>query len=373
MSKLVLYRKYRPQSFSDIIGQEHLTRTLKNAIKRGNVAHAYLFCGPRGTGKTTMARLLAKAINCKDKKQVEPCNKCSSCVSIKEGRAVDLIEIDAASHRGIDEIRELREGVRFSPSELDYKVYIIDESHQLTTGAANALLKTLEEAPENVIFILATTEPEKMISTILSRCQRFDLRKLTLPEIIKRLKFILKKENMKADNKALEIIATSASGSFRDAESLLDQILNFVDDEVKEEDVKSLLGLVKTDYISKFITLLIEKKGKEAIDYLDELYKEGIALEQFHSSLISYLRELMLLKISKSDIENEEDVIISSLKISFTKEEIVKLKKQTEKISEEEIKNMLENFLSAGKRMKYSPIPQLPLEMAIVEVTTKRD
>jgi len=373
MSKLVLYRKYRPRKFSEVIGQDHVTRTLKNAIERESIAHAYLFCGPRGTGKTTLARLLAKAINCKDEKTLEPCDKCSSCLSIREGRAVDLIEIDAASHRGIDEIRELREGVKFTPAELKYKVYIIDESHQLTSGAANALLKTLEEAPEKVIFILATTEPEKMISTILSRCQRFDLRKLTLPEIIKRLEIILKKEKVKSQKRALEIIATAAQGSIRDAESLLDQILNFVKGEIKEEDVRNLLGLIETEYISKFIDLLIEEKGKEAIDFLNDIYKEGISLDRFYSSLISYLRQLLLLKMSKVDIEDEDSSIITGLNISFTKEEIKKLKKQTKDLEEERIGIMMESFLKAGKLMKQSPIAQLPLEMAIVKITKKRD
>ncbi len=370
MSKLVLYRKYRPGNFSDIIGQEHVVKTIKNAIEGDNISHAYLFCGPRGTGKTTMARLLAKAVNCEDDSDPEPCNKCESCKSIIEGSAVDLIEIDAASHRGIDEIRELREGIRFSPNSLKYKVYIIDESHQLTTGAANALLKTLEEAPEHVIFVLATTEPQKMIPTIISRCQRFDFRKITLDEIVQKLEIILKKEKVKSDKRALEIIATAAGGSFRDAESLLDQILTFTDEELKEDDVKELLGLVEAECLYKFVTLLVEKKRFEAVKYLEELYKKGINLDEFQGSLLEYLRQLLILSISKADLSDKESAVVSGLRVSFTDKEMSNLKILAEKVDDKQVVKMIESFLKAGKIMDYSPIPQLPIEIAIVDITT---
>ena len=227
MPNLVLYRKYRPQTFAEIIGQEHVVQTLTNAISSGMISHAYLFAGPRGSGKTTIARLLAKAVNCENRKGFEPCNQCSSCLEISAGRALDLIEIDAASHRGIDEMRELRDGIRFIPTKSKYKVFIIDECHQLTKEAANALLKTLEEPPGHAIFILATTEIHKMIPTIISRCQRFDFRKLTLPEIIKRLEIVSGKEKARIEKPALELIAINSGGSIRDAESLLDQVLTF--------------------------------------------------------------------------------------------------------------------------------------------------
>ncbi len=370
MSNLVLYRKYRPKSFTDVIGQDHVVKTLKNAIVNDNVSHAYLFTGPRGTGKTTMARLLAKAVNCEDEKSAEPCNKCSACRAIMEGSAVDLIEIDAASHRGIDEIRDLREGIKFSPNKLKRKVYIIDESHQLTKGAANALLKTLEEAPEHAMFILATTEPQKMLSTIISRCQRFDFRKLELPEIIKKLERILKAEKIEADQRSLEMIATAAGGSFRDAESLLDQVLTFTEDKLTEEKVKKLLGLVETQYIANFIDLILKKEGFKAIKYLENLYKKGVNLEEFYDSLLEYLRQLMMASISNLDLTDDDSPVLGSLRISFTTEELKKLKKQSEEVSDEKINEMMEIFLEAGERMNHSPIPQLPIEIAIVKITT---
>ncbi len=369
MSKLVLYRKYRPGNFSDIIGQDHIVKTLQNAIKNDNISHAYLFCGPRGTGKTSMARLLAKAVNCEDKSSPEPCNKCNSCKSIIDGNAVDLIEIDAASHRGIDEIRELREGVRFSPNYLRYKVYIIDESHQLTLGAVNALLKTLEEAPEHVIFILATTEAHKMIPTIVSRCQRFDFRKLNLSEIVEKLERILKKEKIKSDKKALELIATSSGGSFRDAESLLGQILTFTEKKIDEKDVRDLLGILETEYIAEFVDLLIKKEKLKAFDYLENLYQRGVEMERFQKAVVEYLRQILILNISEAGLGDEESSVISSLKVSFTETEMKKLKEQSEKMKAKRITRMIRLFLRAGKQMDYSPIIQLPLELAIVRIT----
>jgi len=368
MANLVLYRKYRPQTFAEIIGQEHVVKTLSNAISSEGISHAYLFSGPRGTGKTTLARLLAKAVNCQNRKEgtAEPCNKCSSCLEIMEGRALDLIEIDAASHRGINEMRELRDGIKFVPTKSKYKVFIIDECHQLSKEAANALLKTLEEPPSHAIFVLATTEIHKMISTIISRCQRFDFRKLTLPEIIKRLEIISEKEKVKIERPALELIALNAAGSIRDAESLLDQILAFSgsgEKEIKAKDLKDLLGLVEIEAIQKFTDFLCQKKASEAINFLNEITERGSDLQEFSKALINYLRQALILKLVGEEAESSPNPIITGL----TKEEFQTLEKQTTVFKESELQNILNLFLEAQNKMKYSPIPQLPLELAIIE------
>ena len=367
MLNLVLYRKYRPQSFSEIIGQEHIVQTLTNALSAGMISHAYLFHGPRGSGKTTIARLMAKAVNCENRKEkdFEPCNKCSSCLEIMASRSMDLIEIDAASHRGIDEIRELRDGIRFAPVKSKYKVFIIDESHQLTKEAANALLKTLEEPPSHAIFILATTEIHKMIPTIISRCQRFDFRKLTIPEIIKRLEIISKKEGVKIEKPALELIALNSGGAIRDAESLLDQALTFSgtigrEREIKAEDIKDILGLVEVGLIQKFTEFISQKKASETISFLNEIYEKGADLQEFNKTLINYLRQALILKITGVKAGNP---IITGL----TKEEFQKLEIQAQLFQESDIRKMLDLFLDAENKMKYSPITQLPLELAIIE------
>jgi len=370
MSNLVLYRKYRPQFFKDIIGQEHVVQTLSNALVLSMISHAYIFSGPRGSGKTTIARLLAKAVNCRNRQdnQFEPCGKCPSCLEIQQGRSLDLIEIDAASHRGIDEIRELRDGVRFSPVKEKYKVFIIDESHQLTKEAVNALLKTLEEPPSHAMFILATTEIHKMIPTIISRCQRFDFRKLTLQEIVKRLDIVSKKEQAKIDKPALELIALNSGGSIRDAESLLDQTLTFAgtlgrEGIIKTEDIKDLLGLTDTNLISQFVDYISEKNAKEAVKFLDEILERGCDPQEFAKTLIGYLRQTMLLKINPD--------AMNPVIIGLTKEEQEKIQNQAERFSSQELQKALNLFMEAENKMKYSSIPQLPLELAIVDITHK--
>ena len=370
MSNLVLYRKYRPKTFTEIIGQEHVVQTLANAVSKGMVSHAYLFSGPRGSGKTTIARLLAKAVNCEKPNGFEPCNKCYSCSEITQGKAIDLIEIDAASNRGIDEIRELREGIRFAPTRLKYKVFIIDESQQLTKEAANALLKTLEEPPSHSIFILATTEIHKMIPTIISRCQRFDFRKLTLAEIIKRLEILSKKENIKIEKSVLELIALNSGGSLRDAEGLLDQAITFAgakekSAELKVEDVKDILGIADMGLVGQFVDFLSEKKAADAIEFLNKTLEEGYDPQEFAKTLIRYLREALILKI----IPN----LTNPITIALTKEELLKLKAQTAIFKEEDLSRALKLFLEAENKMKYSPISQLPLELAIIETLQKEE
>jgi DNA polymerase-3 subunit gamma/tau len=365
MNNLVLYRKYRPQTFGEVIGQEHVVQTLTNSIKGNNISHAYLFSGPRGSGKTTIARIFAKAINCQDRKadQFEPCDKCSSCLEIMAGKSMDLIEIDAASHRGIDDVRELREGIRFAPVKSKYKIFIIDECHQLSKDAANALLKTLEEPPAHAIFILATTESHKMIPTILSRCQKFDFKRLQVPEIIKKLEFISKKENVKFDQSALSLIALNSRGSFRDAESLLDECLSFSGGKglIKTEDIKELLGIVEVGEISKFVDFLISKNTKDAIMFLNSIIDNGVDLQEFTKTLVFYLRQELLLKIDPNFLNLQNSGISSG--------ELEKMKTQTADLIQKDLQNMLELFIDAENKIKYSAVPQLPLELAIINIT----
>ncbi len=360
---LALYRKYRPETFDEIVGQEHITQTLTNAIEQDSISHAYLFTGPRGTGKTTTAGLLAKAVNC-EQEGTEPCNECESCKEITKGNAVDLIEIDAASHRGIDEIRELREGIKFAPTKSKYKVFIIDESHQLTKAAANALLKTLEEPPEHAIFVLATTEPQKMIPTIVSRCQRFDFRRLTVPEIKERLASITEQEEIVIEEAALELIALNAGGSIRDAESILDQVLTFseTDEKIEADDIKDLLGIVDINLVADFVDLLLQEKTSQAIKYVNELLGKGKDPEELTKALVDYLRKGLIVKVTEA--ESREESTVSGL----TKEEFGRLKEQVSQFEKEELSDVLEEFTEAQNKMKYASIPQLPLELVIVDV-----
>ncbi len=366
MANLVLYRKYRPQQFKEVVGQEHVVITLTNALKQGIVSHGYLFSGPHGCGKTTIARLLAKSLNCEKRKKedFEPCCSCDSCLEIKENRAIDLIEIDAASNRGIDEIRDLKEGIKFRPSKSKYKIFIIDEAHQLTKEASNALLKTLEEPPSHAIFILATTEIHKMIPTIQSRCQGFNFRKLKQEEIVKRLKGILEKEKIKYEEEALNLIAQKASGAQRDAETLLDEAISFSSNKVIEkETVRMLLGTADISSLFTFITFLAEKDTKKGIDFLNNLIFQGIDLKEFSMSLLEYLRKILILKIDKE----AENYLLPSL----TPEEKQIIQDLALRFSGSEIKRAIERFMQAEEKMRFTSIIQLPLELAVVDVCQK--
>ena len=363
MANLVLYRKYRPKSFDEVIGQEHVVKTLLNAVKGGMISHAYLFTGPRGSGKTTLARLLAKAVNCeKPKVTGEPCNSCSSCEDIAQGRAIDLIEIDAASNRGIDEMRDLKEGIRFSPSKLKYKVFVIDEAHQLTKEAANALLKTLEEPPSHAIFILATTEAHKMIPTIVSRTQRFDFRKLSVAEIIRALENIVEKEKVNIEKSALQLIAQSADGSIRDAQSLLDKVLTFsfgsdIKSKISVAVIEDLLGIVDVNLVGKFVDLFLQKKVSDTINLLSKKMEEGLDPQEFTKALIRYLRQVLIVKLNSQNGKTGE----------YTKEQEKKIQEQAEKFDAETISVMIESFMEAENKMKYASIIQLPLELSIIK------
>ncbi|KKP66223.1 MAG: polymerase III, subunit gamma and tau protein [candidate division WS6 bacterium GW2011_GWE1_34_7] len=305
----VLYRKYRAQNFDELVGQDHITKILKNAVKSNQLSHAFLLVGSRGTGKTSTARILAKAVNClKPKKDGNPCNKCDVCLSISNGNFMDMIEIDAASNRGIDQIRELKEKIEFAPSKGRFKIYIIDEVHMLTTEAFNALLKTLEEPPEHVIFILATTDVHKLPATILSRCQRYDFRLGTEEEIRGTLEDILSKEKLKVDNKGLDIIVRNARGSYRDALSLLDVVVNSQlrsEDakKITEDEVRAVLGVPEVYMVNDLLSALLDGDSKKALSCIKELEMKGTNLVQFINFTLEVLREVLVAKISGKDIK----------------------------------------------------------------------
>lgn len=362
---LAIYRKYRPKNLSEVLGQESVTRILKNAASANHLAHAYLFYGPRGSGKTTTARLIAKIANCetrqtneKFRKTGEPCNECRPCKEIDAGRGLDVVEIDAASNRGIDEIRDLKEGIKFSPTSYKYKVFIIDEAHQLTKEAFNALLKTLEEPPAHAIFILATTESEKMPLTITSRTQRFQFKRLPLLIIIQKLKEIVRKENIAADEAALELIAAAAEGSFRDAESLLDQIAS-LKEKIDLDNVQQILGRIGFMKIAELADLLIKKDLPASLNYISEVNSNGYNLVQFNKDLINYFRRALSLRFSP-DLER-------SFNRELTDSELASIKEHSQMINPELVISLIKSLMRAYTEMRYSPFPLVPLEVAIIE------
>ncbi len=359
MSYLALYRKYRPQKFSEVIGQQHIIETLQNAITADKVAHAYLFSGPRGTGKTTVARLLAKAINCMTRQGSEPCLKCGICLSHQNNQLLDLIEIDAASHTGVDNIRELIENVRFSPVQAKYKVYIIDEAHMLSKGAFNALLKTLEEPPGHAIFVLATTEPQKLPATIISRTQHFGFKKLQILEIMARLNLLAKNEKINLSDDAARLIAAHSDGSIRDAESLLDQLLVLSDKNIDVKTIKNLIGLADFENVMNFFNLILNKDTKKLFYLINNLHEQGIDLTEFNKSLLHYMRKLLVLKINP-DLTN---LITQEL----TKEQIAKIQEQSAKFSENDLQRLAQNLIEANESIKKTSMPNLSLELVVMK------
>ena len=296
MSYLVLARKYRPMFFKDVVGQEHVTKTLQNAIEQNRIANAYLFTGPRGVGKTTVARILSKAINCDNGPTIRPCNECSSCIEVNESRSLDVLEIDGASNRGIDEVRNLRESLRYSPNPGKYRVHIIDEVHMLTNEAFNALLKTLEEPPPRVLFIFATTEPHKVPATILSRCQRFDFKRITTKRIVEQLTELCDKENITIDEESLRLIANKGDGSMRDSESILDQIIAFSGTTIKAEDTANLLGIIGQELFFKVTDLIKANDVQGGIELVQHIFAEGYDFNEFLIGLSDHLRNFMVAK-----------------------------------------------------------------------------
>ncbi len=298
MSYLVLARKYRPQTFDEIYSQNHITTILKNTIELDRTAHAYLFTGPRGVGKTSLARIFAKSLNClNDGPTITPCNVCPNCTEITQGNSNDVIEIDGASNTGVDDIRDLQKELMYSPSTSKYKIYIIDEVHMLSKSAFNALLKTLEEPPENVIFIFATTEPHKVLPTIISRCQRFDFKRIPIPDIIDRLKSICKIEKISIEDEALFMIAKKADGSMRDGQSLMDQVLAFGKDEITLTDILSIFGIVHYDVYNKIMHCIASKNASKIITLLHDIMEKGNDIQEFLNGLLDYIRNLLLLSI----------------------------------------------------------------------------
>lgn len=359
-----LYRKWRPQVFEDIIGQKHITQTLVNAISLNRISHAYIFSGPRGVGKTTTARILAKSLNCEKGPTPHPCNKCERCIRITEGYSMDVIEIDGASNRGIDDIRDLRNKVKFAPAEGKYKVYIIDEVHMLTAEAFNALLKTLEEPPSHVIFIFATTAPHKIPNTILSRCQWFNFRRISLEDIINKLKMIIKDEKLEIDEQTLNIIARSSTGSMRDAESILDQIIAYCGKEITLQNVREVLGIIEEDVFFNFVDTIINSDTVKGIEIVNRIADLGGDASQFIKNLMEYVHNLSLIKVGKPEILNFQGV--------FT-EDRERLLKQSKLIELRKLFNIVDYLAEVERKMKYTYNPWILLEMLVLKFTAGED
>ncbi|MEW6374603.1 MAG: DNA polymerase III subunit gamma/tau [Thermodesulfobacteriota bacterium] len=362
MSYLVLARKWRPQVFEDVVGQRPITQTLQNAISQKRVAHAFLFTGARGVGKTSTARILAKALNCEAGPQINPCNQCSTCKEITDGKSVDVIEIDGASNRGIDEIRELRENARYTPAKSRYKIYIIDEIHMLTREAFNALLKTLEEPPPHIIFVFATTEPHKIPATILSRCQRYDFKRIPLREIIGSLRQIVEEEKVQISQRGLLSIARGSEGSMRDAQSLLDQVISYGGKEIRDEDIVEVLGLIDQKILYDTIEAMASRDAGRCMEIVEHVYHYGYDLQQFCREILQYLRNLILIKV----IEHPEGLM------EMPEEELGMLKKQADRFQFDQLSHLFSLLLKGEEEVAQSTFPRTMLEMTLIRMANFR-
>jgi DNA polymerase III subunit gamma/tau len=356
VSYQVFARKYRPQTFDDLVGQAHVTRTLKNAVEQNRLAHAYLFVGPRGIGKTSTARILAKALNCVKGPTVTPCGVCDSCKEIAGGNSLDVLEIDGASNNGVEQVRELRDNVRYAPTKGKFKIYIIDEVHMLTSAAFNALLKTLEEPPAHVKFIFATTEPQKVLPTILSRCQRFDLHRIPANLIAQHLQFIAGKEKIALDPAAAHAIAKGADGGLRDAESMLDQLVAFCGDKIAEPDVLSVFGFTSEQTVAQFTEKILRGETPEALELLHAEADNGKDMMKLMSDLISYLRDLLVGKV-------KPEALADDLNPELQKS----LETQAAMIETDRLLELIDQFAAAEGRMKWAPNKRLHFEVAVIK------
>jgi len=356
VSYQVFARKYRPQTFDDLVGQAHVVRTLKNAVEQNRLAHAYLFVGPRGIGKTSTARILAKALNCVNGPTITPCGVCDSCKEITGGNSLDVLEIDGASNNGVEQVRELRDNVRYAPSKGHFKIYIIDEVHMLTSAAFNALLKTLEEPPPHVKFIFATTEPQKVLPTILSRCQRFDLHRIPANLIAQHLQFIAGKEKIALDPAAAHAIAKGADGGLRDAESMLDQLVAFCGDKIAEPDVLSVFGFTSEQTVAQFTEKILRGETPEALELLHTEADNGKDMMKLMSDLISYLRDLLVGKV-------KPEALADDLNPDLQKS----LEAQAAMIETDRLLELIDQFAAAEGRMKWAPNKRLHFEVAVIK------
>ena len=356
MSYEVFARKYRPQTFDDLVGQAHVSRTLKNAVEQNRLAHAYLFVGPRGVGKTSTARILAKALNCEKGPTVHPDGTCDNCKEIAAGNSLDVLEIDGASNNGVEQVRELRENVRYAPSKSRYKIYIIDEVHMLTAAAFNALLKTLEEPPPHVKFIFATTEPQKVLPTIVSRCQRFDLHRIPAKLIADHLQFIAKKEKITLEAAAAHSIARGAEGGLRDAESMLDQLVAFCGEKISESDVLNVFGFTSEQTVVDLTGKILRSETAPALDVLYEQCEAGKDMMRLMSDLIAYLRDLLVFKAKPDAVADDVDPELQKA-----------LAQQADFVENERLLELIDQFAQAEGRMKWAPNKKLHFEVAIIK------